>query len=487
MRLDGWAGRTDEVESCLAATRGLCTTCGVVTDAKIVARDGRVEIVKWCPEHGESRGLVCSDLQWYLDSQAYIKPRAVPLQLAVQEYDGCPSSCGLCPAHQQHTCVPLLEITERCDMACPICLVDGLTRPTMTVDEVHRVVDGLLVAEGQVNMLTLSGGEPTAHPDLMDIVDAVSRPEIGLVSLSTNGLRLASDEELLRTLIDRQVVISLQYDGRDESTWCTLRGRPDLAAIKQRLIEKVIALGGKLSLTVTLARDVNEHELPHILELLFEHDEILSIMVQPLMYGERVMGRLGNDRWGGADGEATRLTIPDVARALAEASGGALRREDFTPLPCSHPTCFALTYLLKTNTGLVSLPSIIELDDYLDIIKNQALLSTDWETLGQIRDVLYGIWCSKGLIPQRDAVLKALRGVLLDLDELGRGASHRDVLDLGARAVKSIFIHQFMDRATFDLSRAVKCCNHYPQIDGRLIPACVRNCVLPANSLPLSE
>jgi len=341
------------------------------------------------------------------------------------------------------------------------------------------VADGLIEAEGQLNMLTLSGGEPTAHPDLLDIVDAVRRPEVGLLSLSTNGLRLARDDDLLRALIDRHVVISLQYDGREDATWQALRGRAELASMKQRLIERVIALGGRLSLTVTLARGVNEHELPHILELLFAHDEVLSIMVQPLVYGQRLLTIDDAGAAAIAGGEPSRLTIPDVAQALADASGGVLRREDFTPLPCSHPTCFALTYLLKTASGVVSLPSIVELDDYLDIIKNQALLSTDMETLGRIRDVLYSIWCSKGLIPQRDAVLASIRQVLLDLDALGGRASHHEVLDLGARAVKSIFIHQFMDRATFDLSRAVKCCNHYPLANGRLIPACVRNCVSP--------
>ena len=463
-------------ESCLSATRGLCNVCGELSDAKVVTRNGRVELVKWCPEHGESRGLVSGDLQWYLDSQSYIKPRSIPLELSVTEQRGCPDSCGLCSAHQQHTCVPLLEITERCDMACPICLVDGRSHPSMSVTEVRGVVENLLACEGRVNMITLSGGEPTTHPDLLAIVDELQRPEVGIASISTNGLRLADDDELLRALIDRGVVISLQYDGSRASTWQTLRGRPELASIKRKLIEKVIALDGRLSLTVTLARGVNEEELPGILELLFEHDEVLSVMVQPLVYGQ-VIGAREQDPKIIEDAELTRLTIPDVAGLLAEASGGVLARKDFTPLPCSHPTCFALTYLLKTDSGLVSLPSMIEAEDYLDIIKNQALLSTDRDTLMRIRDVLYGIWSSDGLIPERDAVLKAIRGVMLDLDSLGRSGSHRDVLDLGARAVKSIFIHQFMDRATFDLSRAVKCCNHYPQADGRLIPACVRNCV----------
>jgi hypothetical protein len=124
---------------------------------------------------------------------------------------------------------------------------------------------------------------------------------------------------------------------------------------------------------------------------------------------------------------------------------------------------------------VVSLPSILEVDPYLDIIKNQALLGTDRESLFSVRDALYGLWSSDGIVPNRDAVLGTVKRILRELDGLGAGASPRALLALGARHVKSIFIHQFMDRTTFDLSRAIKCCNHYPQADGRLLPACVRN------------
>jgi uncharacterized radical SAM superfamily Fe-S cluster-containing enzyme len=160
---------------------------------------------------------------------------------------------------------------------------------------------------------------------------------------------------------------------------------------------------------------------------------------------------------------------------LAAASRGVLEPGDFTPLPCSHPACFTLTYLLRTEAGLTPLPRLIERDVYVDTIKNQALLNTDVGTLGRIKDALYSLWSSSGMVPDRDAVLRTVKALLVDLNALGRGAPHRDVLALGVRRVKSIFIHQFMDRGTFDLARAMKCCNHYPQIDGRLLPACIRN------------
>lgn len=456
-------------ESCFAATRGLCNTCGRLTDAKIVFRSGKVYLVKWCPDHGRTEALTCSDQQWYLDSLAYVKPPTEPRDIAVKCFTGCPDSCGLCAEHEQHTCVPILEITDGCDMHCPICLVGNRGRGHVALSEVKRMLDDLIRYEGIVNMLTISGGEPTTHPQLLEIIDAARRPEIGIVSLSTNGLSLARDESLLRALCERDVVISLQMDGFTPQTYATLRGQPEIAAIKRALIDRILALGGRLSLTMTLAKGVNEHEIPAMLDLLFGHDQVVSMMVQPVAHTARARKEYAAD-------PLDVLTTPDAVALLAAGSRGVLEKADFTPLPCSHPSCFTLTYLLKTESGaLVPLPRIIEQDIYIDTIKNQALLNTDTDTLLRVKDSLYTLWSSSGMVPDRDAVLGTVKKLLVDLNKLGRGASHKQVIDLGVQRIKSIFIHHFMDRATFDLSRVIKCCNHYPQIDGRLVPACVRN------------
>jgi uncharacterized radical SAM superfamily Fe-S cluster-containing enzyme len=470
-------------EACFAATRALCNTCGQLTDAKIVFRDGRVLLVKWCPEHGRSEALVCSDQDWYLRSLPYIKPQTLPEDFSVQTRGACPgASCGLCPGHQQHTCVPILEITDRCDLSCPICLV-GCDAPggvneaapkEMTPDQVDLALEELLRCEPRVNMLTLSGGEPTAHPDFVEILKRVARPEIGLLSVSTNGLRLSRDDDMIKRLRDAGAVISLQLDGFSPATYEALRGRADLADVKRRVIDRVLELGGSLSLTVTLARGINEAELDPILKLLFSSDQVLSMMVQPLARTAR-----SGERFPPHD-PLEILTIPDVVRLLAAHSDGVLEQSDFTPLPCSHPSCFALTYLLCGDDVRMPLPRVVEAESYLDIIKNQALLNTDADTLLTIKDSLYELWTSNGLIPNQDAVLKTVKQVLLDLNALGGDPEPREVLRLGTRHIKSIFIHHFMDRYTFDLSRAVKCCNHYPQADGRLLPVCVRNNVDPA-------
>jgi 7,8-dihydro-6-hydroxymethylpterin dimethyltransferase len=452
-------------DAALSSTQGLCNTCGRLVDAKLVVRGERVLLVKWCPKHGLSEGLVSSDREWTARAGGYLKPGTNPRQRAVTQYAGCPTSCGLCSEHQQHTCVPLLEITPSCDMSCPICLVVDRVRPALTLPELDGILDKLVACEGRLNMLTLTGGEPTQHPQFLDVVDRCLRPEIGILSISTNGLWIEKDEGLVRALADRGVVISLQVDGFDSHANQRLRGQPGLGERKRRAIERVLQLGGRLSLTFTLAKDTNEHELPAVLELLFKEPQVLSLMVQPLAcMGVRPTSDL------------ERLTLPDAVKLLVSSSNGALRASDFTPLPCSHPYCFALTYLLKLKDGsLVSLPSLIDAEAYLNLIQNQALVGTDRQNLEGLRDALYRLWSSDGIMPQRETLLSTMKQLILELGRPGDERPHREVLELGTRNIKSVFIHHFMDRSNFDLARVVKCCNHYPQVDGRLLPACVRN------------
>jgi tetraether lipid synthase len=457
------------IESCFAATRALCNECGCLTDAKIVFRDEAVFLVKWCPDHGRTEALICSDADWYRRSLAYVKPGTIPLGRAVDSFRGCPDSCGLCPEHQQHTCVPILEITDRCDLACPICLVGKRDNSDLPVEQIRVIVDRLIAFERKVNMLTLSGGEPTVHHDFIGVVDEVLRPEIGIVSVSTNGIALADNDDLIRALRDRGVVIALQLDGFLPATYDALRGDPKLADVKKRVIDRILSLDARMSITMTVARGVNESEVGSLLSLLFDHDQIVSMMLQPVAHSARARRRYE----GRPDAV---LTTPDVVDLLVEGSKGVLDRADFSPLPCSHPSCFTLTYLLRTlEGGVLPLPRIIESDVYLDTIKNQALLNTDAETLERVRDSLYTLWSSDGMVPNRDAVLSTVKQLVKDMSRLGKTANHREVLDVGVKHIKSIFIHHFMDRWTFDLSRVVKCCNHYPQVDGRFLPACVRN------------
>ena len=152
-------------------TQSLCPDCLSVVPAKIISRDDRVYFRKSCRQHGQRDDFVCSDLRWF-DRSGYTLPGKLPLAFGASTAKGCPYDCGLCDQHEQHTCIALLEITSSCNLRCPMCFaVSGPGGKHLSVDECTAAIDRLVEVEGQPEVLQLSGGEPTIHPDCFEILD----------------------------------------------------------------------------------------------------------------------------------------------------------------------------------------------------------------------------------------------------------------------------------------------------------------------------
>ncbi|MBI6546276.1 MAG: radical SAM protein [Cyanobacteria bacterium NC_groundwater_1444_Ag_S-0.65um_54_12] len=364
--------------------------------------------------------------------------------------------------------MPIIELTDHCNLKCPVCLVKNRNSTHLAFAEFVRIMDTLERCEGTLNLVNLSGGEPLLHPEIERIAEHLASRQVVMSSISTNGLQLLKRPELVPFFRDLGIVISLQMDGFLPDTSCALRGI-DLAASKRRVIDLLLEQQAPFSLTVTLVKGYNETEIPAILDLFFKADNALSLMIQPCSYTGSGGGAFAHD-------PLDIITIPDVAKLLAASSQGVLESSDFLPLPCSHPSCFALTYLLKLADGaLTPVSRLFDLDDYLDVIKNNALLGMGEDNLNRVKDSIYRLWTASGMIPNQDAVLQAVRNILTSLNDNNGGLSAKSFMSVTEKHIKSIFIHHFMDAHTFDLARAVKCCQQYPQADGRLLPVCVFN------------
>jgi 7,8-dihydro-6-hydroxymethylpterin dimethyltransferase len=452
----------------LTSTQSICRTCRKPVSAHLFKEADGIWLQKTCPEHGTQTARVYGDAQAYLGLGRFHRKASVPLAFATAA-KGCPESCGLCPEHEQHVCMPILEITDHCNWSCPICLVKNPGTYHRTRQEVASMLDGLIRSEGQIDVLNLSGGEPTLHPHFRQIVEeCVSRKEILRVSVSTNGSVLVRDPELLRFLAAHRVIVSLQFDGTQEEVYVALRGRAALAE-KLRLIDLCQELAVPMSLTATVAGGVNERALCGVADLVFERDHILSAMFQPAAYAGTA-ARLGRPPHA--------VTIPDVISALEGAGGKTVSPEDFSPLPCSHPACFSLAFYLKIDDNrFTPIKQMVDAERYMDLIQNRAIFGTDADSFQAVTDAVYDLWSGPAaLSPDSEKALRAVRQ-LIDATTAAGGYSPRRALSVAERSVKSIFIHQFMDPDTFDLSRARKCCQVYPQPDGRVIPVCVHNCL----------
>jgi uncharacterized radical SAM superfamily Fe-S cluster-containing enzyme len=464
----------------LGITHSVCETCRRIVPAKVQSDADGIHFEKFCPEHGSTRSLVRRDESDYLRTLRCVKPAWRPESFAGDASLACPTGCGYCSRHEQHLCMPIVEITSRCDLACPACLVDAGELWDMDREEFGRLLDGLIAAERQIDILNLSGGEPLLHADLLGLVDdALARPGVVRVSISTNGLALLERRDLLARLRERNVVVSLQFDGFDDDAYRTLRGRP-LMAEKRQILALLGEAGISTSLTMTLAGGVNDGQLPEVLAYLFSQPHVVSLMLQPLSFAGR--GKQLTD-------VARRLGIPDVVRLVGDAGIPQVAAEDFSPLPCSHPLCFSLAYyLMLEGGGMISLNRLVDVPQWRDALANRTVFGLDAEEHDRAKDLVNEIWsrtadgvlpvhgqpAADGLCPcMSNRVMKTLRRIL---DEMGASRfDPRQAFSISERRIKSIFIHAFQDAETFDLARVRRCCNGYLQPDGRLLPACAHN------------
>jgi 7,8-dihydro-6-hydroxymethylpterin dimethyltransferase len=449
-------------------TTSTCPNCLALIDAEVVVEDGKVYFEKCCAACGPSRALVSEDAEYYLQAYRYSRPGSEPLWHASKTKEGCPRDCGLCPDHEQHTCVPIIEVTDHCNLECPICLVDNRRASHLSPEAFDRMLDGLVKAEGMVETVALSGGEPTSHPELLELVDrAVRRPEVGRVFVLTNGLRLGRDRAFAEALKEKGAYVSLQLDGFSAEASVKLRGR-DLRKEKEAALAVLQELDLPTQLIFTAARGVNEDQLGAVVELFMSRSHILSLLIQPLAFSGRGGGCYDGD-------PLDRSTAPGLMRAIEAQTNGLLRMGDFSPLPCPSPHCISLAYLLKLEEGrFLPFSRFADLRRHIGLLRNSASLPPLPEVEQALKDVAYQLFARQDELPGAQGVLSALRRVTQALFP-ERALGFRDALRLGERQVKSVFIHHYMDRHDFDLERLRKCCNHYPLQDGRLMPACGYN------------
>ena len=445
-------------------TMSTCPDCLKVLPTQVVFQDNKVYFLKHCAEHGASQALVSEDAEYYRNAFAYAQPGSMPHYFSTAIKHGCPTDCGLCPAHQQHTCLPIIEITDHCNLDCPICIVDNQYSNHMSVEDFRGIVDLLIRAEGTLETITLSGGEPTVHPQFFELVDIGSRPEIGRVSVVTNGILLARSREFAQKVKERRLYVILQLDGFTDEIQRTIRGVP-LMDIKHKALEHLAEFEIPTQIAYVPARGVNEHQLGDAVRLLMERDHVLSLLIQPVARTGHGGGLFPVD-------PMDRLTIPGVIKAIDEQTNGMVAREDFIPLPCSHPLCVSLTYLLKLTDGTyLPFPRFVDMKKHLDLFQQTATLEPSAKVESALQQAIMDLWSAAGEMPNCDKIINAMRRALLEMFP-AKTMTRQELIGIAERQAKTIFIHHYMDRHDFDLERLMKCCHHYPQIDGRIIPAC---------------
>src|SRR5438067_11094784 len=297
-------------------TNSIYPQCLKVIQAKVILQNNKVYMLKTCPDHGAMRTLLSSDAAYYLTQSQYNKPGTLPRHFQTPVEKGCPLDCGLCTDHEQHTCLALIEVTEACNLRCPTCFADSDVGRFSPIEEVGRMLDTVIENEGYADVVQFSGGEPTLHPHLIEILEMAKKKRIKAMMINTNGVRIARDEEFVRqlTAFKGNFEVYLQFDGFRQSTYEALRGL-DLREVKQKAIENLTKYEIPINLTATIKRGVNEDEVGEIVKFGIAQKMVRGITFQPITN----VGR--HETFNPLD----RTTVPDVIRAIDEQTNGMFR------------------------------------------------------------------------------------------------------------------------------------------------------------------
>jgi 7,8-dihydro-6-hydroxymethylpterin dimethyltransferase len=448
--------KIDREEVFLEYTKSICPVCKVVVDAEVNVRDNRVVMRKRCREHGSFEALVYSDAELYMSQLRFNKPGTIPLEFQTEVHDGCPLDCGLCPEHKQHACLGIIEVNSGCNLDCPICFADSGHQPdgyALTTEQVSLMLDTFVRSEGEPEVVMLSGGEPTIHPEIVTFIAMAQERGIRSVMLNTNGIRLARDPRFVDELARLGPHVYLQFDGFELETHLAMRGK-DLRADKERALEACERAGLHVTLVAALERGVNEHEAGAIVRFGVAHPAVMSVAFQPVTHSGRhaIFDPL------------ERLTNADVIKLVAEQVPEWYRVSDFVPVPCCFPTCRSMSYGLVDEDGIVPFTRILDVEDYLDYVSNRFF--PDVSVRGAFEKMF-----SSSAAPGADSLLKACRSCGLD------PSAFSDVLDDPWRKLFVVVVQDFQDPYTLNVRQLMKCCVEEITPDGRLIPFCAYNSV----------
>ena len=477
-------------------TKSLCPECGKPLDAEVYDEDGKVFIKKTCDEHGEFINTYWSDDGLYNRVEKYVPSVTGVDNPCVEDIGPCPSNCGLCSKHETSTVLGLIDVTNRCNLRCPVCFANAaaagyLYEPTQ--DEIRQMLRNLRnLKPHPCPAIQYAGGEPTVRKDIVELVKMAKEEGFTHVQIATNGIRLAKRENLAKELKEAGLnTVYLAFDGVTPEPYINNRGR-DLLPDKLQAIENCRKAGLGVVLVPTLVKGINDHQVGDIIKFAFDHGEnVYGVNFQPVSFA----GRTPADHV-----EEQRITIPDFVNIIDEVTDSQVSPDAFYPpsfvepiaefisllsgedsakvtLNC-HEHCGIATYVFREKTEddgkdkLIPITDFIDVDALFDRLKkyNEKLKEGKF---GVRKRVLAGLTTHLPKLIHRSKTPKGLDIVRILLNVFTKGSY--DALGDFSKDAMLISCMHFMDPFNFDEDRVKKCVIHYATPDGRIIPFCTFN------------
>ncbi|MFD0939496.1 radical SAM protein [Pedobacter boryungensis] len=424
-------------------TKSLCPVCLLLCDAKIVFQDTNVYMLKHCKVHGDTKVMIADDIEYYKQIRNYNKQSEMPLKFNTKVHYGCPYDCGLCTDHEQHSCLTVIEVTDRCNLACPTCY--AMSSPNYgrhrTLEEIEKMMDVVVANEGEPDVVQLSGGEPTVHPQFFEILDIAKTKPIKHLMVNTNGIRIAKDvnfvEKLAKYMPDFEIY--LQFDSFNADVLTRLRGE-DLTQVRKKAIYNLNKFNVSTTLVVTLQNGLNDHEIGDIIEYALKQRCVRGVTFQPT----QVAGR--NDNYNDQTG---RITLTEVRRKIYE-QYPTFTPQDLIPVPCN-PDALCMAYALKIGDEVIPMTHLINPEDLLNNSKNTIVFEHDEKLKEHMLNLFstgVSVDCAEDTFGELMCCLPRVKSDNLSYDNLFRIIimNFMDPLDFDVRAVKKSCVHIVSDK-----------------------------------------
>ena len=405
-------------------------------------------MLKTCPEHGFTKVLIATDVEYYKNIRNYNKPSEIPLKFNTATHYGCPYDCGLCADHEQHSCLTVIEVTDRCNLTCPTCY--AMSSPHYgrhrTLEEIERMLDIVVANEGTPDVVQLSGGEPTVHPQFFEILDIAKTKPIRHLMVNTNGIRIAKDKAFVERLASYQpdFEIYLQFDSFKPEALQIMRGQ-DLTEVRRKALEHLNEYNVSTTLVVTLQKGVNDDELGKIIDFALQQKCVRGVTFQPT----QIAGRLTD-----FDPSTDRITMTDVRQKILDQTN-VFQPNDLIPVPCN-PDALVMGYALKLGGQVFPMTRYVDPTDLLNNSKNTIVYEQDEQLHAQMIKIF-----STGISVDR---------VEEDFKELMCCLPQIHAPGLGYNNLFRVIIMRFIDAWDFDVRTIKKSCVHIVHKDGRIIP-----------------
>jgi len=494
--------KTEQTAKFETYSTSICPECLKKIPMRIYEENGVIYLEKTCPEHGKFDDIYWGDAElfkWFYDNWYNAKYVGSGLENPHSKtVKGCPFDCGICPQHKSPTILGIIDVTNRCNLACPVCFAYAGAANYVYEPSYQQIVDMTKLFRANrpwaCNAMQFSGGEPTVRNDLPDLIKEAKKAGISHVEVNTNGLRIAQDIGYFKKLLDAGLsTLYLQFDGLREDIYKKTRARADLVPIKQKVIDNARTLGlNSMVLVVTLAKTVNDQDLGNIVRYaVTNHDVVRCVNIQPIS----MAGRAQKDEL-----RKLRITIPDAIKLIEEQTDGVIERWDWRPVnwpvPVTkgigvvknkvypdftmHPMCGAATFLVVEKDG-----SFKPIMRYVDVDKFAEVLWSVYYSGVEGKKTIAKMKMLK-LLPMAKSSL--VGGLIKDVVMKG---SYKALGDFMSRIVMIGIMH-FQDVWNLDLDRVQRCAIHYATPDMKIRSFCTYNSIHRPNvekqfAVPINE